>query len=136
MLNFCSLGWCTQREGWWRARTFVLASAITWTSSREFPLLTFLEGLKNQSVTLAGTVGRLIEILTYWTLYSDCQLKGVMMLCCSRTHSTKKYSNKSHNPSSQLCQSYSSNFSTFFFDYPGNSAPYCLVGNRYNSLIG
>ena len=78
LLLFWSSGWCTPREAWWRARTFVLASAVTWTSSRGFPLLTCLEGLRNQSLTLAGTVGRLIEIVMYWKSQQKC----VMILHC------------------------------------------------------
>lgn len=71
VLNFCSSGWCTQREVWWRARTSVLGTVVTWTSLRGFPLLICLEGLKNQSVTLAGTVGGLTELLPYWKRHVD-----------------------------------------------------------------
>lgn len=71
VLNFCSSGWCTQREVWWRARTSVLGTVVTWTSLRGFPLLISLEGLRNQSVTLAGTVGGLTELLPYWKWHVD-----------------------------------------------------------------
>lgn len=56
LCNISSSGLCTPRVAWWRGITSALDSAGTWTFSRAFPLPTCLEGLRNQSVTLAGTV--------------------------------------------------------------------------------
>lgn len=80
VLNFYSLEWFIQREGWYRARTFALGLAVTWTSSGGFLMLMFLGHLRNQSVTLAGTVGRLIDSLAGLTY----TIKTIMMLCCKK----------------------------------------------------
>lgn len=56
LCNISSLGLCTPRVAWWRGITSASDSADTWTFSRAFPLPTCLEGLRNQSVTLAGMV--------------------------------------------------------------------------------
>ena len=54
--------WCTPREAWWRAKTSAWVSVATWTSSREFPSLTFPGGSKNPSDTLDGMVSSLFTV--------------------------------------------------------------------------
>lgn len=56
LCNISSLGLCTPRVAWWREITSASGSVDTWTFSRAFPLPTCLEGLRNRSVTQAGTV--------------------------------------------------------------------------------